>query len=505
LTNRNQPAAAGPQTLTVPALLEARAAADADRLAIRVIGSDSLTFREWHRRSCRVASRLLDRGIEVGSRVGLIFDGAHWADYAVAYCGVQRAGAVPVALSHTGTPPEIDHMLTSCSASLVVSGLPEPAARCVPQAAFAELDHGDGEPAPIRVQPGDLAQIIYTSGTSGEPKGVGASHANVTFGCGLAPRYRLFSHSEYFIHAFPVATNAAHRMLLNAITAHPSAVALAHFDAGQFCEVIEKFSAGTIFLVPAMAIELVNSKAFERYELSSVIVVASSGSTLPRSVALSLARIFPNATILNSYTSTEAMPAQVTLMVDPAEPESVGFPVGRADIRIGDDAGSPLTAGDIGAVWLRCPAAPRFYFPASQERTETFKDGWIRMGDVGYLDEVGRLFLVDRESDIVQSGALKISTTEIESTLQKHPQVREAAVFGVPHPVMGSMLAAAVVLGDEGSLPLVRSFLRERLAAPKVPVRWIIVTELPRNQMGKVMKAKLRECLELQRSRAADA
>lgn len=505
LTDRDQPAAGGAQPLTVPALLEARAAADAGRPAMQVIGSGPLTFREWHERSCRVASRLLDRGIEAGRRVGLIFDGAHWTDYAVAYCGVQRAGAVPVALSHTSTAAEIDYMLTSCSASLVVSGLPELPVGCVPQAAFAELDHGNVEPSPIQVQPEDLAQIIYTSGTSGKPKGVGATHANVTFGCRLAPRYRLFGHSEHFIHAFPVATNAAHRMLLNAIIAHPSAVTLAHFDAERFCDIIENFSVGTVFIVPAMAIDLVNSKASERHDLSSAIVVASSGSTLPQPVALSLTRMFPNATVLNSYTSTEAMPAQVTLMVDPAEPESVGFPVGRADIRIGDDAGSQLPAGGIGPVWLRCPSAPRFYFPAAEESTETFKDGWIRMGDIGYLDDAGRLFLVDRESDIVQSGAMKISTAEIESVLLEHPQVREAAVFGVPHPIMGSMLAAALVLGAEGGVPLVRSFLRQKLTPQKVPVRWLTVQELPRNQMGKVVKSELRGLLALQRSRAAGA
>jgi acyl-coenzyme A synthetase/AMP-(fatty) acid ligase len=125
------------------------------------------------------------------------------------------------------------------------------------------------------------------------------------------------------------------------------------------------------------------------------------------------------------------------------------------------------------------------------------------MGDVGYLDDEGRLFLVDRESDVVKTGAMKVSTTEVEAVLHDHPQVREAAVFGVPHPVMGSMLAAAIVLDEEGSLPRVRSFLRERLAPHKVPVRWLAVDRLPRNQMGKVVKAELRGLLESRRSPVA--
>jgi acyl-CoA synthetase (AMP-forming)/AMP-acid ligase II len=501
LSERNQPAS----RVTVPALLEARAAQSADSLAMRVIGAGSLTFGQWHRRSGRVAAHLIDRGIEVGSRVGLVFDSAHWTDYAVAYCGAQRAGAVPVPLSHSFTAAEIEYALASCSASLVVSGRPELAVRCAPLASFEDLDHGDAEPPPIRARPGDLAQIIYTSGTSGQPKGVGASHENLTFGCRLAPRYRLYGHSQHFIHAFPIATNAAQIMLLNAIVAHPAAITVERFDADQFCRIIADHSVGTVFLVPAMALELINSKAYERYDLSSAVVVASSGSALPQSAALSLTKIFPNATVFNSYTSTEAMPANVMLMIDPQEPESAGFAVGNINIRICDDDGSPLPAGDTGIVWLRCPVTPRFYYGAPEETTDTFRDGWVRMGDVGYMDDEGRLFLVDRESDVLKTGAMKVSTTEVEAVLHDHPQVREAAVFGVPHPVMGSMIAAAIVLGDDGSLPHVRSFLRERLAAHKVPVRWFAVDRLPRNQMGKVVKAELRRSLESGRSRVTGA
>lgn len=508
--NRNQSATERASEVTVPALLEARAGADPDRVAMQLAGGGSLTFAQWHRRSGRVARHLLDRGIGAGSRVGLVFDGAHWTDYAVAYCGAQRVAAVPVPMSHRASAAEIDYMLASCSASLVVSGDPRLSVQGTPQASFDELDHGDpdlddAEPPSILAKPGDLAQIIYTSGTTGKPKGVGASHANLTFGCRLAPSYRLFGHSRHFIHAFPIATNAGQMMLMNALVAHPAAIALEHFDAERFCRVIAEYSVGTVFLVPGMAIDLINSKAFAGHDLSSVIVVASSGSALPQSVALSLAEIFPKATVFNSYTSTEAMPAQLMLIIDPNEPESAGFAVGNVSIRISDDGGSPLPAGEVGTVWLRCAAAPRFYFAAPEENAENFRDGWVRMGDVGYLDDEGRLFLVDRESDVVEVGAMKVSTAEVESVLHEHPRVREAAVFGVPHPVMGSMISAAVVLDEDGSMPPVRSFARERLAPHKVPVRWLAVEKLPRNQMGKVVKAELRERLASRRSPASGA
>lgn len=505
MSDRNQSAGVAVTATTVPALLESRAAIDRDTLAMHVIGAGSLTFAQWHSRSGRVAMNLLHRGIEVGSRVGLIFDGERWTDYAVAYCGAQRAGAVPVPIPHPATAAETEHILTSCSASLAVSGLEGLTVRGAPLVAFEELDSGDVEMPPIKAEPASLAQIVFTSGTSGKPKGVGASHGNLTYGCRLNPRYRLFGHSKYFLHAFPIATNAGQAMLLNSIVAHPAALTLAHFDAERFCAAVEDYSVGTIFIVPAMAIELINSNAFTQHDLSSVAVASSTGSALPESVALSLTKIFPKATIFNSYTSTEAMPAQVMLMIDPNEPESAGIPIRRNEIRICNEGGSPLPAGDIGVVWLRCPTTPRFYFAAPEETSEIFRDGWVRMGDVGYLDGEGRLFLVDRESDVVQTGAMKVSTAEIESALQEHPDVREVAVFGVPHPVMGSMIAAAIVLGADGSIPRVRSFLRERLATHKVPVRWLALDKLPRNQMGKVVKAQLRELVESRRSRTADA
>ena len=489
--------------LTIPDLLAERAATDPGRVAMQVIGYDALTFGGWHRRSTSAARHLRDLGIEPGDRVGLIFDNRHWTDFAVAYCATQRAGAVPVPFSRDATAAELEHALTSCGASLAMYTSARPAVPGIREIAFADLDHDDDDLPRVPARPDDLAQILYTSGTAGKPKGIGASHQNLTFGCRLSPRFRPFEHSTRFIHAFPIGTSAGQAMLLNAIVTHPSALILEHFDAEQFCGAIERFSVGTVFIVPTMAIDLVNSKAYEKHDLSSVIVAASSGSALPQSVALSLTEIFPNATVFNSYTSTEAMPAQVLLMIDPDEPQSAGVVVGNVGIRIADEDGSQLPAGQVGAVWLRCPAAPRFYYSAPEETARVFRDGWVRMGDFGYLDDHGRLYLVDRESDVVNSGAMRISTTEVERALCEHEQVADAAVFGVPHPVMGSMIAAAVVLDDHGSLPDVRSFLRQRLAPHKVPLRWLVVEALPRNQMGKIKKPELRERLQSQRSAPA--
>jgi acyl-CoA synthetase (AMP-forming)/AMP-acid ligase II len=481
---------------SIPALLSARAAAQPARVAIQLAdGTSGLTFAAWERRSDRAARGLLALGTERGDRIGLLFDSAHWIEFAVAYCAVQKAGAVAVPISERATVAEISHVLTSCGASRVVGagaepGRPLPGSRYVP---LGQLDAaGAAGPPGIALKPGDLAQILYTSGTEGKPKGVAASHENLAFGCELAPRRRAFEHSQHFIHAFPIGTTAAQLMLLYAVTAHPCALVLGSFDVDRFGTAVERFAAGTAFLVPAMAIDLLNSKAPERYDFSSVVALGSSGSALPPSVAHSLTQAFPNAAILNVYTSTEAMPAQVTMMIDPERPESVGLPLGAAGLEIRGRDGTALPAGQPGEVWLRCPTTPRTYYGDARATATAFQDGWVRMGDTGWLDADGHLYLLDRDSDVIKSGAMRVSTTEVEAVLHEHPKVRDAAVVGLPHPVLGFMVAAAVVLDEMTPPRQVQAFLRGRLAQYKVPVRWAVVDELPRNHMGKIVKTELR-------------
>jgi acyl-coenzyme A synthetase/AMP-(fatty) acid ligase len=494
------PAGGGNRASSIPGLLAARAAAQPAKVAIQLAdGAGRLTFAAWERRSNRAARQLLANGVGHGDRIGLLFDSAHWVEFAVAYCAVQKAGAVAVPISEKATTAEVDHMFAACGASLAVSEGSEPASsQHAPRyVQFEQLDAGDdaGMPAVV-LKPGDLAQILYTSGTEGKPKGVAASHENLTFGYEPAPRHRAFEHSEHSIHAFPIGTTAAQLMLLYAVTAHPTVLVLESFDVDRFCAAIERFAVGTAFLVPAMAIDLLNSKASERHDLSSVIALGSSGSALPPSVAHALTKAFPSASILNVYTSTEAMPAQVTMMIDPERPESVGLPIGTASLEIRGQDGTALPAGETGEVWLRCPTTPRTYYGDVRATATAFKDGWVRMGDTGWLDDDGHLYLLDRDSDIIKSGAMRVSTTEVEAALHEHPQVKDAAVIGLRHPVLGFMVAAAVVLDETTPLQQVRDFLRGRLARYKLPLRWAVVDELPRNQMGKVVKEDLRQLFE---------
>ncbi|MFC7721384.1 class I adenylate-forming enzyme family protein [Nonomuraea recticatena] len=628
-----------PGPTTVPDLLRARAALEPDRVALAVAGHGELTMREWHLRADSAAHGLLARGLRRGERVGLLFAAKDWIAFAVAYCAVQRAGAVAVPLSDRLAPAELAYMLDDCAAVGVLHGegtLPPPGAywSCqatdleagpenLPRPPGVESGHrtageqarghllgvvaGQGQhhqaadgpallpcapgaqpelvtsppkgglaPLPripgdelvtsapeagpelagnlgcragladdiqdgaglhglqggagpvhglqggaadgrgsgagvargwvsqggvgVEVNPGDLAQILYTSGTTGRPKAVGASHANLTHDRALRPNRRRFAHSTRLLHAFPIGTNAAQAMLMNALDAHPTVMTLPTFTAARFARLIESHAVGTVFVVPSMASELLNHGAHERHDLSSVVLLGSAAAALPPALSLRLSAAFPNATLVNYYTSTEAAPAQTVMVFDKDRPAALGRAGFGSALRVTGEDGRRLPPGEVGEIWLRSAAAPRSYIGGRTAGSSgegsgggVFREGWVRMGDLGYLDRDGYLYLVDRESDVVKSGAFKVSTLQVEAALYEHPGVAEAAVVGVEHPVLGTALAAAVVpRGPDLSVTALRAFLADRLARHEIPHRVLVVADLPRNRSGKVVKEELR-------------
>jgi acyl-CoA synthetase (AMP-forming)/AMP-acid ligase II len=506
------PAVVSDRRLTLPDLLARRAAEQPGSPALVVADVGTLTFGDWDARANAIAHGLIGRGLPAGARVGLLFGERHWIDFAVAWCGVMRAGCVAVPLSDRLAPAEVRHALADCSVSAVVhaADIDPPQAgdwRAPPE----RIEHGGikhggikhggikhGAEGPVRraAGPDGLAQIIYTSGTTGRPKGVGATHANLAYGVSAEPRRRKLAHSRHFLHAFPIGTNAGQTMLVNALDARPAALTLPRFTPGRFARLIESYEVGTVFVVPAMAIELLGARVQDRYDLSSVRLLGSTAAGLPPAVAVGMAEAFPKATIVNYYTSTEAAPAQTVMIMDPARPASVGRPSGAGQIKIVGADGRPASPGESGEVWMRSAGGTRVYYGDRRLTGEVFRDGWVRMGDIGYLDRDGYLYLVDRESDVIKSGAHKVSTLQVEAALHEHPAVADAAVVGIPHPVLGRVAAAAVVTRAAVTAADLRTFLLDRLAAHELPSRLLFVPELPKNPLGKVVKHRLLELLE---------
>jgi long-chain acyl-CoA synthetase len=482
---------------TVPELLADRAGQEPDRLALETVGGARLTFAQWDHHATAVTSGLLERGVRPGDRVALLFDGRGWTEYAVAFCGVLRAGAVAVPCSDRWAAPQLRHVLThSRSVALLhATGVRPPAEPGYGWSATVdELALAGAALDSVPVSPRDLAQILYTSGTTGTPKAVGASHANLTYGAAERPSRRRLRHSDVFLHSFPIGTNAGQVMLLNAIDAYPAALVLPGFTPARFLRLIETRQVGSVFLVPAMAVEMLNSPALAQHDLSAVRLLGSTAAPLPPAVAVRLTRAFPNALLVNYYTSTEAAPAQTSMIFDPARPDALGR-AADGQLLIADAGRRALPAGSVGHVWLRSPF-PRSYLDG--EGDGTFTGGWVRMGDLGRVDDDGFLYLVDRETDIVKSGAFKVSTLQVEAALHEHPAVAEAAAVGVRHPVLGAVVGAVLVpragvAPDELGLAPLRHFLRDRLARHELPAHVLLAQRLPRNNAGKVLKASLVE------------
>ena len=489
----------GPVALTVPRLLSARAETEPEHIAVSQ-GADSLDLSTWQRRTEAIAAGLRAAGVRPGDRVGLLYGARDWIAYACSYTGVLAAGAVAVPLSARSAPAELAYMLEHCDAAALLygssAGPPDPTVRLRwgPEDISA-LPEG----APIAGPgpgPGDPAQILYTSGTTGKPKGVVAAHANLTHGARLNPPLRALAHSRHFLHAFPIGTNAGQTMLFNALTAHAGMLATSRFGPEHFARLIERHAVGTVFLVPAMAIELLRSGALGRHDVSGVMLLGSTAAALPPAVACELAEALPRATLVNYYTSTEAAPTQTSMVFDPARPAALGRAVAGGALRVCDAAGRPCPAGVAGEVWMRCAGVARSYHDDPEATRQVFRDGWTRMGDVGLLDADGYLYLVDRESDVIKSGADKVSTVAVEAALHEHPDIVEAAVFGLPDPVLGMAPVAALVTTRELRLAEVRGFLAARLAGHEQPSRIVRVDALPRNAGGKVVKHRLRELFD---------
>ncbi|GIH11030.1 acyl-CoA synthetase [Rhizocola hellebori] len=463
---------------TVPRLLAWRRGHEPQRVALEVDGVDSLTFAQWDSSSDIAASALIERGLRPGDRVCLVFGGRDWTHYAIAYCAVQKAGGVAVPLSDRLPQAQIDQLANACAAKMVIRG-------------SADTEVLLASPSPVALPepaPDDLAQILFTSGTTGTPKAVGATHANLTLGAPTHPKRLALAHSQRFLHAFPIGSNAAQTMLLNCLTARPSAVTLPRFTPVRFARLLQTGQVGTVFLVPAMAIELLNSGVLPGRDLTGVHLVGSTAAPLPAAIALRLTQAFPKAAVVNYYTSTEAAPAQTSMIFDPARPDAVGRPA-PGSILITDADGAPAPPGVIGDVWLRSPH-PRRYLGDEAATASTFRGDWVRMGDVGRLAD-GYLYLSDRDSDIVKSGAHKVSTLEVEAAIYEHPAVADAAVVGLPHPVLGKQLAAVVVARSPIGLPALRAFLAQRLADHQLPAQLLVLESLPRNESGKVSKREL--------------
>jgi acyl-CoA synthetase (AMP-forming)/AMP-acid ligase II len=503
-----------------------------DEVAFRVIGEGHLTFGQWDGEANRLARGMAGLGIGRGDRVAIRLQPSNAVRWVIAYAAIHRSGAVAVPLDPRLAPAEVEGMFVHAHVVAQVAdgdrvddavaadrgpedGFPldlvidATRGDRVPSAAEPPLPAGargdrprclrwddvlddDGSAYQVPVDDDDLADIMFTSGTTGRPKGVAVRHANASTVPNGAPSWS----GQLWLHASPLTTFAGLAFVYAPMKLGMACVYQPRFDADRWLDVIESDRPQALFLVPSMVQLLLGQPRFEEVDFSSVAICSVGSAPLAPAAIDRLQARMPDAVVSNNYGMTEAGSVYCVMPKGEAvrRPGSVGRPVPPAEVRCVGADGEGSAADGYGEIELRIPGRPREYFEDPEATATTWVDGWLRTGDIGRIDEDGYLYIVGRAKDVIIRGGSNVYAVDVESVILSHPGVEEAAVIGIPHDVLGEDLAAVVVVrpGWELGSEELRRHCLDSLAAYKVPRRWEFTDGLPRNPAGKVLKEELR-------------
>ena len=501
---------------SVPAVLAARAQEDPDGLALvaRLGGAETaFTFaRLWHD-SGRLAAGLAALGVTVGTPVAWLLDNARGGEALLLYHALLRLGAVNVPVNARLAPPEVRHILEHSGARLCVAdaalltGLGELPARTVAvggdaagAVAFEGLFADGGAPGPDERPDEDaLETILYTSGTTGLPKGVLHSHGSaIASGIGWADAFRLRP-GDVLQSPFPVFSGAA--LHFNALSCLWSGAVYVvdGADVDDSLRRVARLGATVFVAVPAIYQLWLGSAVLREADLSRLRLLDYGGASMAPALIERLREALPGVGLMQTYGLTEGGPGGTYLPEEYALDRlgSIGSrPAGRfTRFRVVDDAGRPVGPGGVGEFQMRGPSVMRGYHRDPEATAATFQDGWLRSGDVVRIDAQGFLYHLDRKKDIIVRGGFNIASAEVEAALLAHPEVLEAAVVAKPHVTLSEDIKAYVVLRrpDAVTPAELGAHCRTLLADFKVPRDIELRHGLPRNAAGKVLKRALRD------------
>lgn len=498
---------------------------------------ERVSFDGWFRAVASLSAELRRRGVAKGDRVAIAM--RNLPEWPVAFFAITVIGAIAVPLNAWWTGDELEYGLSDSGARLLICD-PErlesigPRRGALPQLeailatrVIGDVGHGasrledvigpvsdwaglpDADLPPVDLAPDDPATILYTSGTTGHPKGALGTHRNLLTNilssaysaartvlrrgeAMPAPQRRTILTVIPLFHA-----TACSATLMGAIFAGHRIILMRKWDTIRAFEIIEREKVNMTGGVPTIAWQLIEHPDRDKYDLSSIESIGYGGAPSAPELVRQIREVF-GALPGNGWGMTET---SATVTTHSAEdylnrPTSAGPPVAVADIEVrGDDGVTRLPAGQVGELWARGPMIVAGYWNKPEATAATFVDGWVRTGDLAHIDEEGFLFIVDRAKDIIIRGGENIYSTEVENVLYDHPAVTDAALIGIPHRTLGEEPAAVVHLapGMSASEGELQAFVRERLAGFKVPVRIHFCDEtLPRNANGKIMKRELK-------------
>jgi long-chain acyl-CoA synthetase len=478
-----------------------------------ICGDTSLTYRELDALSSRTAAWLRERGVRDGDAVGIMLPNV--PEFAIAYYGVLRAGGIVVPMNVLLKRREIAFYLEDPGARLVLAsaafahetcaGAEQAGAECVivDDVGLATAPAG-GEPVTDVADKAlrDTAVILYTSGTTGKPKGAQLTHANLARNVDVVVRTLLqIGPDDVVLGVLPLFHSFGQTCGLNSAVKAGAALALVpRFTPETVLETIERHRVTVFEGVPTMYAALLNHPDAGRYDVSSLRCCASGGASLPVEVLHGFERAY-GCIVLEGYGLSETSPAACFNHPDRQRlPGSIGTPIEGVEMRIVDDQRDPLPPGELGEIAIRGHNVMKGYLNRPHETAEAIdRDGWFYTGDIGRSDEQGRYFVVDRKKELIIRGGYNVYPREIEEVLYEHPAVREAAVIGVPHPELGEEVSAAVALmpGADVTEADVQAYVRDHVAAYKYPRHLWFVDELPKGPTGKILKRAIEAPAEL--------
>ena len=475
-----------------------------------VSSSETVTFRDLGEHVARASSVLrMGRPSLEGRRVVLLVaPGAPWVE---AFLGTIFAGGIAVPLSHLYPPAELAYFVENASADTFVVS-PEYAEKIRPFAAGrrllspSDLRAGIADRTSAIAKDDDVALMLYTSGTTGRPKGAMITHGNLAIQAELLRDAWGFSESDRLLHALPL--HHLHGLgisLMTALMSGASADMLPRFDAKS---VWEGMAQATVFMgVPTMyhklfeAFDAADEATQARYAQSAGGLRLSTSGSAALPVTLSERwRKLSGAYPLERFGMTEIGVGMTNPLEGRRKAGSVGLPLPTVDSRIVDENGKDVAPGESGELWIRGPSVFKGYWQNAEASEKAFTDGWFRTGDIAIRDEDGYLRLLGRSSvDILKSGGYKLSALEIEDALREHDAVSEIAVVGLPDEAWGECVVAVIVAkpGREKELEesALRSWAKTKLAPYKVPRKVVVVPSLPRNAIGKVLKPEVKKMI----------
>ena len=494
---------------------------DPSRPALSFENKETWTYEQLHARANRAANGLLEFGVAPGDRVGILMFNA--LDYWALYLGVTRMGAVAVRLNFRLTREELEYIICDSGCVILCADQDlllrvEPSREALPVRQF--FSHGDRpdelarwarpwselwsdndeEPAVPLPNPAAPAMIMYTSGTTGRPKGAVWSHANTAWFAAMQAIQWQLTPDRIGMTTGPLYHVGAIEDLAIALLAVGGHVVLTRsgdFSIRRTIEIIEHHRVTDVLLLPFMIYQIIEQGEFSDSSWSSVKTILSGGDpVLPYAIEW-VHEHLPSVEFVQIYGLTEGTPIAACSSGEDAlsYPESVGRPMPFTEITIRDHKGAIVATGNGGEIWTRSPVVCQSYWQKATESSQTFVDGWCRTGDTGFVNDHGMLIVSGREKDMIRSGGENIYAAEVEGSLIRHPRIQDVSIIGIPDKKFTEVICAVIVRAQGASLTAdeIIAYSREHLAGYKAPRKVVFVEELPRTASGKVLKYKLRE------------